>query len=108
MKSLTNQVLTVTSEAMKPEDKRKIDDPLLNQNASSYDKDESFEDSDDFLKYDDTSSSNLDPQDPIVKSDAATNDNAKNETPTFTRTYTKNESDKTSDDAGKFDGNIGI
>ncbi|NMH29007.1 hypothetical protein [Flavobacterium silvaticum] len=43
---------------MIPEDKRKADDPELNQDASTYDKDESFEDSDDFHKYDDTANSN--------------------------------------------------
>ena len=35
-------------------DKRKIDDPELNQDSSTYDKDEDFDDTDDFHKYDDT------------------------------------------------------
>lgn len=42
------------------DDKRKIDDPGLNQDSSTYDKDEDFEDTDDFHKYDDTAD---DPQD---------------------------------------------
>lgn len=92
---------------MSADDKRKIDDPDLNQDASTYNKDESFEETDDFHKYDDTSASNLDQQDPIVRSDSATNTNAKTETPTFTRSYNKNASDTISD-SGKFDGNIGV
>lgn len=36
------------------DDKRKIDDPGLNQDSSTYDKDEDFDDTDDFHKYDDT------------------------------------------------------
>lgn len=91
---------------MKPEDKnRKIDDPMLNQDASTYDKTESFEETDDFHKYDDVS--NLDPESPEMKSSERTNENAKNNTPTFTRTYDKNASDEV-DDIGKYDGTIGI
>lgn len=85
---------------------RKIDDPQLNQDASTYDKDESFEDSDDFHKYDDTSNSNVTQDNPIAKSNEATNENSKNATPTFTRTYDKNASDI--ENSGKYDGNINV
>lgn len=91
---------------MKPEDKdRKIDDPMLNQDASAYDKSESFEDTDDFHKYDDVA--NLDPDSPEMKSSERTNEHAKTNTPTFTRTYDKNASDEV-DNVGKYDGEIGI
>ena len=86
---------------------RRIDDPELNQDASTYDKDETFDDTDDFHKYDDTENSNVDQNDAISKSNDATNANAKNETPTFTRTYDKNASDEI-DKAGKFDGDINV
>ncbi len=89
------------------DDKRKIDDPELNQDASTYDKEESFEDSDDFHKYDDTDASNVAPDDPIAKSNETLNENSKNHVPTFTRTYDKNASDEV-DEAGKYDGNISI
>lgn len=78
-------------------------DAAWNQKTSTYDKDESFDDSDDFHKHDTTQDSNLDAEDPIVKSDDATNRNAKTKTPTFTRTHDRNASD-----VGKFDGTIGI
>lgn len=91
------------------DDKRKIDDPELNQDASTYDKNESFEETDDFHKYDDTSASNLDVKDPIVTSEDSTNANAKNATPTFTRTYDRNASDADKNlNDGKFDGEITI
>lgn len=90
---------------MIPDDKRKIDDPELNKDTSSYDKDETFEDSDDFHKYDETA--NLDQNDPVVKSDDSTNNNAKTSRPTFNRTYDKIASDETLD-SDKFDGNINI
>ncbi|RZJ67319.1 MAG: hypothetical protein EOO50_06125 [Flavobacterium sp.] len=89
-----------------PDKDRKVDDPKLNQDASTYDKDETFEDSDDFHKYDDTDHSNVTQEDPIAKSNESTNDNSKTATPTFTRTYDKNASDV--ENSGKDDGNIGI
>ncbi|RYZ88178.1 MAG: hypothetical protein EOP06_11420 [Proteobacteria bacterium] len=93
---------------MNADDKqRSIDDPKLNKDASTYDKDENFDDTDDFLKYDDTQNSNVDQDDAIAESNESTNENAKNETPTFNRTYDKNASDEV-DEAGKYDGNINI
>jgi hypothetical protein len=86
-------MFNVKLKAMMP-DKRKIDDPELNQDASTYDKDEDFEDTDDFLKYDDTEASNIPNSDPIAKSNESLNENSKNGTPTFTRTYDKNASDE--------------
>ncbi|MBD3580987.1 hypothetical protein [Flavobacterium selenitireducens] len=88
--------------------KRNIDDPELNQDASTYDKDESFDDTDDFHKYDDTENSNVDQNDAIAQSNAATNHNARNHTPTFTRTYDKNATDEEVDKAGKFDGDFNV
>ncbi|RZJ72772.1 hypothetical protein [Flavobacterium sp.] len=94
---------------MKPEEdkNRKIDDPELNQDASTYNKDESFEETDDFHKYDDTEQSNVEPNDAISKSNEAMNANSKNHVPTFTRSYDKNASDEV-DKAGKFDGDIAV
>ena len=63
------------------------------------------EDSDDFKKYDDTEHSNVDSSDPIAESNASTNDNARNDTPTFTRTYDKNTSDEV-DDKDMYDGAV--
>ena len=88
--------------------KRGIEDPELNKDASTYDKDENFDDTDDFHKYDDTEKSNIDQDDDIAKSNASTNENARNHTPTFTRTYDKNATDVPVDKAGKFDGDIAI
>lgn len=87
--------------------KRKIDDPELNQDASTYNKEEKFEDTDDFHKYDDTENSNIEQSDAISRSNDSMNANAKTSTPTFTRTYDKNASDEV-DNAGRFDGDIAI
>lgn len=87
------------------DDKRKIDDPQLNQDASTYNQNESFEDSDDFHKYDDTAA-NVDDEDPVSKSAEATNANSRNSVPTFTRTYERNASDI--DKSGMHDGHIAI
>ena len=81
--------------------------PDLNQDSSTYDKDESFEETDDFHKYDDTEKSNVDQDDAIAKSNETMNANARNHTPTFTRTYDKNAADDV-DKAGKFDGDINV
>ena len=87
--------------------KQSIDNPELNPDASTYNKEESFEETDDFHKYDDTEHSNVEQSDDIARSNESTNANAKNHTPTFTRTYDKNASNEV-DKAGKFDGDIAI
>lgn len=87
--------------------KRGIDDPELNQDASTYDKDESFDDSDDFHKYDDTQNSNVNQDDAIAQSNDSVNTNARNHTPTFTRTYDKNASGEV-DRSGRYDGEINV
>ena len=89
------------------DDDKNIGDSKLNKESTYEEK--NFEESDDFHKYDDTEHSNLDPNDPIAKSNEHTNENSLNERPTFNRTYDKNESEEVdSKDAGKFDGEIGI
>ncbi len=93
---------------MEPQDKnRKIDNPELNQDASTYNKDESFEETDDFHKYDDTEQSNIDPEDAISRSNESMNANSRNHVPTFTRTYDRNASEDV-EKHGRFDGEIGI
>ncbi|MBF6608613.1 MAG: hypothetical protein ITG00_07730 [Flavobacterium sp.] len=87
---------------------RKIDDPELNQDSTYDHKDESFDESDDFHKYDDTDNSNVDDNDPIAISNDHINENSANERPTFIRTYDKNAPDDDIKSVGKFDGTIGI
>jgi hypothetical protein len=88
-------------------DKRGIDDPGLNQDDSYEKSAEDFDDSDDFHKYDDTDNSNVDQDDEIATSNDTMNEHSENDRPTFNRTYDKNASDEV-DNAGKYDGNIGI
>lgn len=77
------------------DDKRAIDDPGLNQD-STYDKkdEESFDDSDDFHKYDDT------------EKDKKTDEKGKKQSGTKTKIL--NTDTKPLNDSGRFDGNISI
>jgi hypothetical protein len=89
-------------------DPRKIDNPELNQDADTNSKDdESFDESDDFHKYDDVDKANVDIDDEISRSNQSLNEHSDNSRPTFIRTYDKNASD-IADDIGKYDGNINI
>lgn len=87
---------------------RQIDNPGLNQDSTYDHKDDSFEDTDDFHKYDDTDNSNVEDDDPIAKSNSKINSNSINERPTFNRTYDKNAPDDDVKSSGKFDGNVTI
>ena len=91
-------------------DDREIDNPDLNQDSALDPKDnEDFDESDDFHKYDDIDHSNVPEDDPIAISNAKMNDNAANERPTFNRTYDRNTADDDDiEEAGRFDGTVGI
>jgi len=79
------------------DEKRKIDDPELNQD-SVYDKkdDEDFDDSDDFHKHDDTDNDQKIPTDEISK------------TATPTKNISESDDDEDVKNAGLNDGNIYI
>ena len=91
-------------------DDREIDNPGLNQDSALDPKDdENFDESDDFHKYDDVDHSNIPEDDPIAISNEHMNDNSVNERPTFNRTYDRNTGDDSDiEEAGRFDGPVGI